>query len=112
MDLLQIKGLSVLTRIGVYAWEQQILQRLLIDISIPGNFNACHDDIANTTDYDKLCQQVTAYVSCNAFHLIETVADNVANFIKQEFNIPQLTVSVSKPHAVKNASDIRITVTR
>ncbi|KTC77079.1 dihydroneopterin aldolase [Legionella brunensis] len=112
MDILQIKGLSVLTRIGVYAWEQQILQRLLIDISIPSNFSACQDDIANTVDYDKLCHQVTTYVELNSFHLIETVAENVANLIKQEFNVPQLTISVSKPHAIKNASDIRVTVTR
>ncbi|KTD08516.1 dihydroneopterin aldolase [Legionella jamestowniensis] len=112
MDLLQIKGLCVLTRIGVYTWEQEILQRLFIDISIPGNFNTCKDDIANTIDYAKVCQQVTAYIESNSFRLIETVAENVANLIKQEFNIPQLTVSVSKPHAIKNANDIRVTVTR
>lgn len=102
----------MLTRIGVHAWEQQILQRLYIDISIPGNFTACNDDITNTIDYDKLCQTVTAYIESHSFCLIETVADKVANLIKQEFAIPQLTVSVSKPHAIKNASDIRVTVTR
>ncbi|WED43491.1 dihydroneopterin aldolase [Legionella cardiaca] len=112
MDILQIKGLSVLTRIGVYTWEQQISQRLLIDISIPGNFSACNDDLSNTIDYSKLCQQVTTYVETNAFQLIETVANNVATLIKNEFNVSELTISVSKPHAIKNASDIRVTVTR
>ena len=112
MDSLHIKGLSVATRIGVFTWEQQISQRLSIDISIPADFSDCKDELANTIDYDKLCQHVTAYVETNAFNLIETVADKVARLIKEEFKLQQLTVSVSKPHAVKNAANIQVTVTR
>lgn len=112
MDTLQIKGLSIMTHIGVHAWEQKILQRLLIDISIPTDFHHCNDNLANTIDYDKLCQQVTQYIESNSFQLIETVAERVADLIKQTFNIPELTISVSKPQAIKNASDIRVTITR
>ncbi|MDP1601886.1 MAG: dihydroneopterin aldolase [Legionella sp.] len=112
MDSLDIKGLSVNTRIGVHNWEQRIAQRLLIDINIPADLSACNDEIDKTIDYDKLCQRVTEHVESNAFKLIETVANTVAEIIKNEFNIAQVTVSVSKPHAVKNASDIRVTVQR
>ena len=112
MDSLQIKALSVMTRIGVYAWEQKIAQRLLIDISIPIDFRQCADQLANTIDYEKLCQQLTDYLEANAFQLIETVAERVVQFIKEEFKIEQLTVSVSKPQAIKNAADIRVTTTR
>lgn len=112
MDNLYIKGLSVATRIGVYAWEQQISQRLLIDITIPADFSGCEDELAKTIDYDKLCQQVTNFVESNAFQLIETVADKVAQLIKNEFNLSELSVSVSKPHAIKNAADVRVTVNR
>jgi dihydroneopterin aldolase len=112
LDSLHIKGLTVATRIGVYAWEQQIEQRLLIDITIPADFSACDDLLAKTVDYDKLCQQVTTYVESNAFQLIETVADRIAHLIKTEFKVEQLSVSVSKPHAIKNAANIQVTVTR
>ena len=112
MDYLHIKGLKVATRIGVYAWEQQITQPLLLDITIPADFKACEDQLDKTIDYDKLCQQVTLYVEANAFQLIETVADRVAQLIKSEFNVKELTVSVSKPGAVKNAANIQVTVTR
>ncbi|MDI9817935.1 MULTISPECIES: dihydroneopterin aldolase [unclassified Legionella] len=112
MDTLQITGLSIQTHIGVHAWEQKILQPLLIDITIPGDFSACQDDIANTIDYDKLCQQVTAYVEVNSFRLIETVAEQLAQLIKSAFNVQQITISVSKPHAIKNAANIRVTITR
>lgn len=112
MDMLQIKGLAVATRIGVYAWEQKILQPLFIDLSIPADFSQCEEQLAKTIDYEKLCLLVSNYVEGQAFQLIETVADRIALLLKKEFNLPEVTVSVSKPKAIKNASDIRVTVTR
>ena len=112
MDGLYIKALSVATRIGAFAWEQQISQPLLIDISIPADFSRCNDELSNTIDYAKLCQLVTSYVESNAFHLIETVADHVAHLVKKEFNLNEVSISVSKPHAIKNAANVQVTVTR
>lgn len=112
MDSLDIKALSVNTRIGIHAWEQRISQRLLLDISIPTDFSLCAEELNNTIDYDKLCQQITSYVESNSFKLIETVANTVAELIKKEWNVTSVTVSVSKSHAVKNAGDVRVTVTR
>ena len=112
MDMLQISALSTKTRIGVYAWEQRILQSVLLDIRIPVDVSTCNNDIENTIDYDKLCQCVTTFVESNSFTLIETVAESVAALIKNEFNIKELIVSVSKPHAVKNAGNISITISR
>ena len=112
MDRLDIKALSVNTRIGVHVWEQRISQRLLLDISIPTDCSLCNDELANTIDYDKLCQAVTTHVESNSFQLIETVANTVAELVKSQFNIAEVTVRVSKPHAIKNAGDIQITVNR
>lgn len=112
MDSLSITALSANTRIGVHAWEQRISQRLLLDIHIPADLSACDDDINKTLDYDKLCQEVTKYIESNSFNLIETVANSVAKLIKEEFNVTEVRVSVSKPHAIKNASDVRVTVVR
>jgi dihydroneopterin aldolase len=112
MDRLDIKALSVNTRIGIHVWEQRISQRLLLDISIPTDCSLCNDELANTIDYDNLCQAVTTHVESSSFQLIETVANTVAELIKSQFNIPEVTVRVSKPHAIKNAGDIQITVNR
>lgn len=63
-------------------------------------------------DYADLCQRVTIFVASHQFALIETVAEQVAELIKETYQIKQLTLSVSKPHAVKNAENIRITIER
>ncbi|BCA96337.1 7,8-dihydroneopterin aldolase [Legionella antarctica] len=112
MDTLNIKALSVATRIGVHAWEQRIDQQLLIDITISADFSGCEDSLVNTIDYDALCKTVTEFVQSTSFQLIESVANHVALLIKQEFEVDQVTVKVSKPHAIKNAGTIQVMVNR
>ncbi len=111
-DRLQITGLSVTTQIGIHAWEQRISQKLVLDIQIPVDLSTCNNELANTVDYDALCQQVTTFVESNAFTLIETVAEQVAQLIKDAFKVASLTVSVSKPHAIKNAGNVSVTIHR
>jgi dihydroneopterin aldolase len=112
LDTLQVKALSLSTKIGVYAWEQQVNQQLLIDISLNTDFSSCEDNLSKTIDYAVLCDLVTQFVESNSFQLIETVANEVARLILNQFKISQITVAVSKPHAVKNAGMIQVVVQR
>ena len=112
MDHLIIKALSVTTKIGVHVWEQRINQQLLLDISIPADFSACQEDLTKVIDYDALCHSVTHFIETKSFQLIETVANEVANLIQQQFKVTTLSVTVTKPHAVKNAGIIQVIVTR
>ena len=112
MDHIEISGLTVATKVGVHTWEKRIIQRLLLNISIPSDFTDCADDLNKTIDYSKLAELVTTFIESNSFNLIETIADSVAQLIKKEFNLSQVSVSVSKPHAIKNANDVRVCVTR
>ena len=112
IDTLRISALSINTRIGVHEWEQRISQKLLLDISIPVDLSTCNNELTNTIDYFALCQRVTEFVESNAFTLIETVAEQVATLIKETFKVTNLTVTVCKPHAVGNAGNICVTVSR
>ena len=112
MDTLHISALRTMTHIGIHEWEQRILQQLLLDIYITIDTSLCNDQIESTIDYDKICQRVTTFVESNKFNLIETVAEKVVNLIKDEFSVKELTISVSKPHAIKNAGNICVTINR
>lgn len=112
MDILEISALQVKTRIGVHAWEQQIHQTLLIDITLPLDCRACNDELEKTLDYDTLCKSVTDFVENQSFQLIETVAGKVAALIKENYPVEEVTVAVSKPQAVKNAGNIKISIRR
>ncbi|MGL5742774.1 MAG: dihydroneopterin aldolase [Legionella sp.] len=112
MDTINIKALNISTKIGVYAWEQRIKQQLLIDISIETDFSSCNEDLTKTIDYAALCERVTQFVESKSFQLIETVANEVASLIQKQFKVNQITVGVSKPHAVKNAENIQMIARR
>lgn len=112
MDLLRISNLKTMSRVGIHAWEQQILQPLLFDIEIPIDISNCEDNIEKVLDYDQLCQKITSFVETNSFKLIETVAEKVAQLIQQDFQVHEIMVCVSKPQAIKNASHVSITIRR
>jgi len=112
MDRLEIKGLTVMTHIGVHQWEQQILQKLLIDMELQIDCKAAQDNLSNTIDYARLCQQVTAYVEQNHFKLIETCAEQLAGYLKSEFGITHLCLKLSKPGAIPNAQNVAVIIAR
>lgn len=112
MDKLDITGLRVSTTIGVFAWEQQIKQRLVIDLTLTGDFSNCQDQLSHTIDYDHLCQRITTHVESNTFALIETVAEQIVQLIQQEFRVERFSVRVSKPSAISNAANVSITLER
>lgn len=113
IDTLTISALQIKARIGVYAWEQHIMQPLLLDLVIPLDLQSCHDTLANTLDYADVCAGITDLVESKSFTLIETVAEEVAAFVKTKYPlVSTLKISVSKPKAVKNAGNITVTLER
>ncbi len=112
MRTLEIVGLRVDTKIGVYEWEQRITQRLLIDITIDYDFSNCADALESSLDYEQVCKTVTDYVQSTCFKLIETVANNLIALLESQFTITGITLCVSKPQAIKNATNIRVCATQ
>ena len=112
MDTIQIIGLTVTTTIGVHVWEKRIKQSLFIDLHLDTNLSACSDDLTKTIDYDALSERVRTFVETKSFALIETVANDVATLIKDEFHVPSLRVTVHKPHAIKHATSVGVTISR
>lgn len=112
MDTISIQELTVSTRIGVYAWEKQILQPLRIDIHIPVDCSKVQDDLTKTVDYETVCKFTTNYVETQNFQLVETLAHHLALAIKNEFHLDSLSITIQKPQAIKSTRTVSITVHR
>lgn len=64
MDKVFIEQLEVITTIGVYDWEQQIKQKLVLDLEMAHDNRAAgkSDDVADALDYAKsakLCWSIS-----------------------------------------------------
>ncbi|MFT5208816.1 MAG: dihydroneopterin aldolase [Flavobacterium sp.] len=114
MDLVFISGLEVTTTIGAYDWEQDIRQTLIIDLELICDINkvARHDDLKDAIDYAEISTSIEKYLQKSHFQLIETVAERIAERVLSEFNIRELTLTVSKPQAIENARNVGVKITR
>jgi dihydroneopterin aldolase len=114
MDCVLIEALEVDTVIGVYDWERDILQRLVLDLELATDIRpaAADDDIAKTLDYAAISERIAAFASEHDFALVETFAERLAATLREEFAIAWLTLTVRKPGAVANASAVGVRITR
>lgn len=112
MDTIKIEGLNIPTTIGIYAWEKQILQPVILDVELHCDVSNCNDLIENTIDYEKICNLITQFVSENKFQLIEHLANQVCEQIKSKFDIAKIKLKVSKPRAIKNAQNVSVLIER
>lgn len=114
IDSISIIGLKVTALIGVYPYEKEIEQLLLIDLSfsMDAKSAAKSDDISHTLDYSKICETVISFVKRTHCNLLETLADRLASFLKQHYQLPQLQLSITKNPLDMPVSGVKITIQR
>ncbi|OCG27010.1 dihydroneopterin aldolase [Gilliamella sp. wkB108] len=113
-DRVLIEGLTVLTTIGVYDWEKTIKQKLIVDLEMAWDNQPAgsSDDVSLCLDYFLVSQAITTFIENSQFELIESVAEQVAELIIQQFSVDWLKVKVSKPSAIVNASNVAVVIER
>lgn len=114
MDTVFVKNLKLNAVIGCLDWERQIKQALLLSFEL----KTCHqkisqrDDIVDAYDYAHICERITAFVSDSQCKLIETLAEQIAQLLMQEFSVQALRLTLEKPGALPNASTVGVTLER
>lgn len=114
MDKVSIVGLKIDATIGIFDWEQEILQPLVIELHMRwDNAKAARSgSIDDALDYAAVSNGVTELVQSRPWGLIEEVAEQVAAFVQTNFKVPGLSVTVEKPTAVPTASSVGVTIVR
>jgi len=114
MDKVFIKGLSIQTTIGFFAWEKEIKQTLLIDLTMAWNIQAAaqDDELAKTLDYAQISADIAQFANQNPVDLLETLAERLACYLMQRYHIPWLKLAIHKPNAVHNATSVGVEIER
>jgi dihydroneopterin aldolase len=114
MDIVFIKGLRVDTVIGVYDWERNIRQTVVLDLEMASDNRraAGSDAIADAVDYDAISTRVLTFIKDSKFQLIETLAEQIAALVMDEFQISWLRLKLAKPGAVAQAEDVGVLIER
>ncbi|MCK6262306.1 bifunctional dihydroneopterin aldolase/7,8-dihydroneopterin epimerase [Vibrio sp. ZSDE26] len=114
MDKVFIEQLEVITTIGVYDWEQEIKQKLVLDIEMGHNNKPAgkSDDVSDALDYFEVSQAVLKHIENGRFLLVERVAEEVAELIMNTFSVPWIKIRLTKPGAVAQAKGVGVIIER
>jgi dihydroneopterin aldolase len=114
MDIVYIRELQVETVIGIYDWEREVRQTVSLDLEMGTDIRAAAatEDIENTLNYKSVAKRLIAFISQSEFLLVETMAEEVAQIVQEEFNVPWLRLRLSKPGAVRGARDVGVIIER
>jgi dihydroneopterin aldolase len=114
MDKVYIEGLNIQTTIGFFQWEKQIKQTLVIDLAMGWNTASAaeNDELAKTLDYADISEKIAEFANNNPVDLIETLAERLAKYLMERYQIPWLKLKVAKPNAVHNAITVGVEIER
>lgn len=114
MDKVFIEQLEVITTIGVYDWEQEIKQKLVLDLEMAHDNKPAgmSDDVADALDYSQVSQAVIDHIENGRFLLVERVAEEVAEIIMSRFSVPWIRIRLTKPGAVAQAKGVGVIIER
>lgn len=113
MDLVYIRGLEVETVIGIYDWEE-IRQVVNLDLEMGFNIQgaAQTEDVNNTLNYKTVSDRLIDFISQSEFQLVETMAEEIAQLVRDEFGVKWLRLRLGKPGAVPQAEDVGVIIER
>jgi len=114
MDIIYLRELKIETIIGVFDWERQIKQTVVLDLDMAADIRkaASSDNLEDTLNYKAVAKRLIDFVSQSEFQLVETLAERVANIVLTEFSVPWLRLQVNKRGAVRGAQDVGVIIER
>jgi 7,8-dihydroneopterin aldolase/epimerase/oxygenase len=114
MDKIFIHALKTEAIIGIFDWERQVKQTVLVDIEISADIRkaALSDAIDDTLNYKRIAKRVLSFVEGSSFHLVETLAEHIAMLMLEEFGIAWVRISLSKPGAIRSSRDVGVMLER
>lgn len=114
MDIVFLRQLKVDTVIGIYDWEREIRQTVILDLEMSTDVRraAASDDIEDALNYKAVAKRLSGFIENSSFQLVETLAERCAEIVLQEFAVQWLRLSLNKTGAVSAARDVGVIIER
>lgn len=112
--IIKIENLRLRTIIGVYDWEKENPQDIVINVAIDfdGEKASASDSIEDTLDYKAINKKIISFVETNDFNLLERVAGGICDIIFEHSVVRGASVKVEKPGALRFADSVSVTEAR
>ncbi len=114
MDIIFIDDFRVSTLIGIYPREQNIPQTVEISLQIGTSTvgAGASDDIHDTIDYASVVERLRNDLVAQHFHLLEKLAEHIANLLLTDFGARWVRVSVAKLGVIRGVRRAGVIIER
>ncbi|KXO86621.1 dihydroneopterin aldolase [Acinetobacter venetianus] len=115
MDAIIIEGLKVDTVVGCFNWERQIIQPLMLDLTIYNDLDqaAQSDELVDTLNYAQICELAAQVIQQAQPKLIEHAAQLVLERLFTTFSsIESIIITIRKPAIIAEATAVGIRLER
>ncbi|HUT74314.1 MAG TPA: dihydroneopterin aldolase [Armatimonadota bacterium] len=114
MDRILIEDLVARCVLGVSAQERREKQEVVINLALATDTRTAgkSDRFADAVDYRAIKKRVLAAVEESQFHLVEALAQRVAEICLDHPGVREAQVTVSKPSALRFARSVGVRITR
>ena len=114
MDKIHIRELLVRCSVGIFEWEKQTLQDVVISLSLHVDLSTAgrSDAIGDTVDYKQLKHRIMSHVETEQFALIERMAEEVADICLENPLVKQVDVLIDKLGALRFARSVAVEISR
>lgn len=109
--LIHIKNLRLRTIIGIFDWEREAPQDVVINaqIAFDGERAARSDAIDDTYDYKTATKRVISLVESSQFFLLERLAAEIRDVLLDHPLVEHVRVEVDKPGALRFSDSVSVT---
>jgi len=114
MDIVFIEALEIETVIGIYDWERNVRQKVVLDVEMAFDNRkpAASDKIEDTVNYKAVSKRLIAFIEASSFELVETLAEGCAAIVRDEFGVPWVRLRLAKPGAVTGSKAVGVVIER
>ncbi|WP_417317431.1 dihydroneopterin aldolase [Emcibacter sp.] len=109
-----VNDLVIDSFIGIYDHEKESAQKIKIsvDLAVEECDHPLKDDINNVLCYENIVKNIETMVSAGHVHLVETLAENIAQMNLQDSRVTTVRVRVEKLQAFANTASVGVEIER
>ena len=114
MDIIFLRDLRIETIIGIYDWERETPQTVVLDIEMSTDVAkaAASDNIKDALNYKNIAKRLISFVGESKFQLVETMAEECAHIIRNEFDVKWVRLQINKQGAVTGSREVGVIIER
>jgi len=114
LDTVFIEGLACEASIGVFDWEREVKQTLVLDLELGVDFSLASESdlIDHAVSYAEVSAFVITLVQSKHHDLLEHLAEKISRAVFGAFPVESISLKLAKPGAVPEAKNVGVKIVR